>query len=692
MDIQYHYFVIRTLAAYSGFSEDEAQSIAYYSQQVDDFTNWLPMYVDKEPPEFFTENGLAKSIEDGTWMVVPHPTGIDVIQSLEEHYRHTTLAAFHFLPSEALEDLKKRDGFTRADYRCVCASDTDHSILMWQIIRNAVKSVQEQRTEKSLMHLGMALHTYADTYAHCGYSGLSGWENKAVIKKAFSQLEHKEEVSDIERLFYKCLPHIGHGNSGHVPDICSYQIDVAMLSDEDDEDYSKHIQRDNLSSFLACSRSILDILCSASGKEAISDREWDGLSEKLTQAMPVKTSQESEKKKGELAKHWNHYFPDISYSYEKNGRFYEKTASSTDKESQLYHPTQAFYDYNEYSYKRALEVIGTKERIQANRQLLENALQNTDNLQGQDGSNMLEEHRKGITDTAASWEPKTELGQAVYAAGFEYCPQKDILCSTMYNEQRMLGYCRAYDEAALAISSVIDCEPIRFIYGGHEWLLELWKGQYGIETGCEIGFYYRQAGKKMTELEKKVTGEWFDCVPDEYRIDMCFSLKRKGKEIFSRDWTCHWWLTGFKWGMFSQPEDLSMDVSLRFPNEKMKKAFLEGTDSSEDLADGNGLKNLGYKNYKEIDECTVQFTYAKPYTKQPVMRVGVGDTMQELNKELTQAYNRIKKQYHIIGNDPNVIEDTLINSAGIQGQRLHEKLVSIYDQKAALKKKIDRQK
>ena len=36
---------------------------------------------------------------------------------------------------------------------------------------------------------------------------------------------------------------------------------------------------------------------------------------------------------------------------------------------------------------------------------------------------------------------------------------------------------------------IIDCEPVRFYYGGKKWLIELWKGQYGMTTGCEIGVY-----------------------------------------------------------------------------------------------------------------------------------------------------------------------------------------------------------
>ena len=44
MNIDFHYFVIKTLACAAGFSEEDAQTIAYYSQQVDDFTKSAPMH------------------------------------------------------------------------------------------------------------------------------------------------------------------------------------------------------------------------------------------------------------------------------------------------------------------------------------------------------------------------------------------------------------------------------------------------------------------------------------------------------------------------------------------------------------------------------------------------------------------------------------------------------------------------
>ena len=40
MNIGYHYYTIKTLAVKAGFSNEEAQTIASYSQAVDDYVLW----------------------------------------------------------------------------------------------------------------------------------------------------------------------------------------------------------------------------------------------------------------------------------------------------------------------------------------------------------------------------------------------------------------------------------------------------------------------------------------------------------------------------------------------------------------------------------------------------------------------------------------------------------------------------
>jgi hypothetical protein len=81
------------------------------------------------------------------------------------------------------------------------------------------------------------------------------------------------------------------------------------------------------------------------------------------------------------------------------------------------------------------------------------------------------------------------VDEAVVAAGYEYDAGQDMFYSIMNPWQRKYGYCKIYDEAAAPLGMIIDCEPVHFEYQGRKWLIEFWKGQYDLTTGCEIGIY-----------------------------------------------------------------------------------------------------------------------------------------------------------------------------------------------------------
>lgn len=110
---------------------------------------------------------------------------------------------------------------------------------------------------------------------------------------------------------------------------------------------------------------------------------------------------------------------------------------------------------------------------------------------------------------------KDMLNADLEAAGFAYEPRGDYFYSRMYCWQRKTGYCRLYDEGASLFNMIMDCEPVTFSYGGKRWLIELWKGQYGITTGGEIGVY-------NTHLEdihtSRFTGTFYENISDAERL------------------------------------------------------------------------------------------------------------------------------------------------------------------------------
>jgi UDP-2,3-diacylglucosamine pyrophosphatase LpxH len=150
-----------------------------------------------------------------------------------------------------------------------------------------------------------------------------------------------------------------------------------------------------------------------------------------------------------------------------------------------------------------------------------------------------------VDDSAAQpWTPRSLLAQAVVAAGFWYDPGQDIIFSRIDPLQRMFGYAYAYDAAALAMDSIIDCEPIFFDYAGKHWMIELWKGQYGLETGCEIGVYNRAIGSTsfVYGILDSTIGQrpgdsnpshnlFFDCASDSELLLMSSTLYRNGQKV-----------------------------------------------------------------------------------------------------------------------------------------------------------------
>lgn len=95
-----------------------------------------------------------------------------------------------------------------------------------------------------------------------------------------------------------------------------------------------------------------------------------------------------------------------------------------------------------------------------------------------EGAELVDEAAAAVAP--APWKPTSSLGLAVYEAGFLYDPDQGIIYSRLDAVQRDFGYAYGYDAAAVGMTALIDCEPIFFDYAGKHWMIELWKGQYGL--------------------------------------------------------------------------------------------------------------------------------------------------------------------------------------------------------------------
>ncbi len=237
---------------------------------------------------------------------------------------------------------------------------------------------------------------------------------------------------------------------------------------------------------------------------------------------------------------------------------------------------------------------------------------------------------------------KDFLDKTIETFGYAYDLAQDMFYSTMDAWQRNMGYCRLYDESAAPTGMIVDCEPFYFEYKGKRWLIELWKGQYDMTTGCEIGVYTSEWANLFVPLIYK--NLFYHCASDDETLKMYVCLKKNGQPLFEREET-HWWLTGFKLGEFSKPSELTMDVRITLKDEEMRNAFVES------------VLQVGYlQNEISINENTVAFTFNAPHSPQPITRTKITDwAIQVKNQYLCDKYQDVTRPFNRLTDKITVI-------------------------------------
>lgn len=167
------------------------------------------------------------------------------------------------------------------------------------------------------------------------------------------------------------------------------------------------------------------------------------------------------------------------------------------------------------------------------------------------------------------------LNELAEPFGFCYLFKEDIFTSRLDAWQRKSGYEALYDRVAAGANMVIDAWPVYFNYAGRTWLIEFWKGQYGINTGGEVGVYHA----KEIVPPHFYKAAHYDAAENSEMPHICCRLERREKEVYELG-ARHWWLTGFRMGTFSQPSELRMMTTITFEDTAMAQAFFEGLQKS----------------------------------------------------------------------------------------------------------------
>lgn len=227
MNIDFHYGVIFVVGRLAGLSPREAETVAHACQYIDDATiHGILDFKDGETFERFASAHVMYDFQNAS--------------NLGNDGNRLVWAPFHFLPAG--------EGLTLED-KAVCRPD---SAIARDVVRAAIRAGLDG-DDNALHRLGVTLHTYVDTWAHQGFSGIDSDYNR--VKTLTSEdNDHHGWMQDLlaasghviegveSHLLSKLLP-LGHGAALTYPD-----RPWAKWSYENG--FGHKVQRDNLPQYV----------------------------------------------------------------------------------------------------------------------------------------------------------------------------------------------------------------------------------------------------------------------------------------------------------------------------------------------------------------------------------------------------------------------------------------------------------
>jgi len=184
--------------------------------------------------------------------------------------------------------------------------------------------------------------------------------------------------------------------------------------------------------------------------------------------------------------------------------------------------------------------------------------------------------------------------------------------------QYNFGFGKIYGIASPYILLEYDYIRVFFTHAGKDWMLQMWKGQYGmVFYGGEIGIYNRpHTDDGMSEWT------FFNCPAEEDWLNMEMTLWHEEANgtwtrEFTREYDKYWWCTGFKNGHLRQEEpadELRLEGRITFVDAEMTALVADGlkecgfgvADSKDDIGldefyvDGNDIRFV-WQNISEAE-------------------------------------------------------------------------------------------
>ncbi|MDF1594162.1 MAG: hypothetical protein P1P89_21850 [Desulfobacterales bacterium] len=229
MDTEFHYYMTGIIANAAGFSEAEARIIATASEYVDE--NDVCLTVEDRSSGNVYENYISQTM--------------NILKPKRKLMR--IYPVFHFVPGDPMSE-----SACRCDGKMHLLNTTPDNELANKMIDLAFKASEDTR----LYRIGIAVHAYADTWAHQNFVGWYDFFNDIAL--------------DVK-------PDIGHANAEHHPDWPAHRWeDPRLVKDE----------IDNSERFLSAAKEIYGKYQNFNKKRTKkANATWKKVSAQLIQAM-----------------------------------------------------------------------------------------------------------------------------------------------------------------------------------------------------------------------------------------------------------------------------------------------------------------------------------------------------------------------------------------------------------------------
>ncbi len=180
-------------------------------------------------------------------------------------------------------------------------------------------------------------------------------------------------------------------------------------------------------------------------------------------------------------------------------------------------------------------------------------------------------------------------------ASYKYDPNGNYYYTDDKNAwQSNFGFNEGYDSMAPVTMMYYDTVRTKFVYDNKEWLVQLWKGQYGYAfVGGEVGVYTRKTGSVGTHFNCAKKEDWL-------KMEMCFMWDEyqngNYRPVFNRPYTDYWWCTGFVVGFDGgvNRHQFRLVTHITFKDVEMADAFCEAFEK-------NGFKRVSSLTRNDLD-------------------------------------------------------------------------------------------